>query len=96
MNLPYVKQYDESGILEHPIKGDYLTRFPNRIERRNHYKKQRFCGNGQNFHLSLVGKLKYFRREQLIILKDENGQPIGKTKRVLHYDLNYKKIRTNK
>jgi len=92
-NIPYVKKYDEQGILLNPIKGSYPNRFPNRIQRSKSHKKERFCGNGQNFHLSIVGGLKYFRREQVIILKDTNGQPIGKEKRVLHYDLNYKKIR---
>lgn len=34
MNKPYVKEYDENGIVLNPIVGSYRTKYPNRKERR--------------------------------------------------------------
>ena len=45
MNKPYVKQYDENGVVTNPIKGILLHGEPNRQERRSEFKKQRQHNN---------------------------------------------------
>ncbi len=41
MNVPYVKQYDENGVVTNTIKERLLHSEPNRQSRRNEFKKQR-------------------------------------------------------
>lgn len=67
-NTPYVKEYNKNGEVTNPINGIYKNEFPNRRERR---KKERFCGNGKNFHLTILRNEKFKRVRQFEF--DKNG-----------------------
>ena len=38
MNKPYVKEYDENGVVTNPINGSYFDYYKNRTERRRKIK----------------------------------------------------------
>ena len=70
MNVPYVKQI-ENKVVTNPIKGSYISEFPNRRERRQENKKDRFMNNRKTTHLTIyklgpTKVLKYKRERQLI------------------------------
>ena len=69
MNIPYVKEYDEKGLLLNPIKDSYLNKFQNRRER--HKILGRFFGNGKNFHLTVTPISRFKRVRQMEF--DKNG-----------------------
>ena len=77
MNKPYVKQYNEKGEVINHIKGVYLHYEPNRAARRP--KKQRFYGESNNTHLTVVKTAKFLRFRQSEV--DKNG----KQKYIEHY-----------
>lgn len=75
-NTPYVKVYDENGVVVNPIVEKLETKFPNRRQRRQ--KPARFRRQNKGINLSIVGRFKYQRYIQEIIL------PTGKIKRIEH------------
>lgn len=88
MNIPYVKQYNEEGVLTNPIKGFYPNQFPNRKARKEtrdrkwggSHPKERFMGNRKGISLSIVGALKYRRFIQWAL-----DEKTGDIKRIEHY-----------
>lgn len=52
MNKPYVKQYDENGLLLNPIEGKYTHSGPNRKMR--NAKPPRYFNNSANCQMSIV------------------------------------------
>jgi hypothetical protein len=83
MNNPYVKQYDDNGILSNPIVGSYATEFPQltRTDRRLPKQKKRFFGNGKQIPLVVGGKFKYLKVLQYAFNKE------GNLKTIEHYIL---------
>lgn len=79
MNTPYVKSYNEQGILTNPIDKLYLNQFPNRAARRQAKNETPFRGNGKNYPLTVIGNVRYLRAVQVIHQKD------GSVKRINHY-----------
>lgn len=65
-NIPYVKSYDENGVLTNPItkSNPYVNRFPNRATRKK--REPRFKGNGKNCSLTIIGNKAYYRVAQFI------------------------------
>lgn len=82
-NKPYIKQYDENGVLANPIIGSYSPTGPNRRQRNNDSKKKRFHGESKNFHLTVYHNMKFRRRRQVVFMKD------GSKKTIEHYDEKY-------
>lgn len=76
-NQPYVKQFEENGILLNPINRIYQNQGRNRKQRRQ--KETRFMGNGKQFPLTIFGKHRFRRTIQLII------DAAGYKTRVKHY-----------
>lgn len=74
MNIPYVKQFDNNGVLLNPIKGSYLSEFHNRRARRE--KSTRFYGESKNYHLTVTGTIKYLRLKQYEFDKEGNKKVI--------------------
>lgn len=72
LNAPYVKNYDEKGLLSNPIVGQYPNQGDNRRARRA--KETPFIGNGKQYPLTVSGNQKYVRHVQVI------GD-----KKILHY-----------
>lgn len=86
-NIPYIKQYDQTGTLLNPIKGSYDSTEPNRSQRRSNNTKERFKGNNRGINLTISeGQFpKLFRRlSQLIVLKNSEMKVIG-YKLIGHY-----------
>lgn len=77
MNQPYVKQYNEHGLLMNPIDGKYVNAFPNRSQRKG--RKSRNFNNSSNCQMTVLKTEAYKKRIQLI-----DGKPI------VHYDLKTK------
>ena len=77
MNQPYVKQYDNNGVLINPIKTAYVSEFPNREYRRR--VLPRFKKNSKGHHLTVNKMGKFQRNIQVITCKD------GSVKRIMHY-----------
>ena len=73
MNVPYVKKYDENGVVTNPIRGSYMSEGKNRAERRQELQKHRFHGESKNCHLTVVKTQKYKRVRQAIKCKDKKG-----------------------
>lgn len=80
LNIPYVKKYDEKGLLQNPINGAYINNHPNRKERRSHLSNKSFTGNHKGISLTVSQNLKYKRTVQII--KDNSGKVI---KTIKHY-----------
>lgn len=53
-NVPYIKQYDQDGVLLNPIKGPYESKLPNRRQRRAFKNEPRFIGNSKGIHLTVT------------------------------------------
>ncbi len=73
MNIPYVKQFDQNGILANPIKGSYTSDFPNRSKRRKELGiNKRGVHNPKKQTLLLVEKRsKSYLSVQNIVFLDE-------------------------
>lgn len=90
MNTPYIKNYNEEGVLTNPIfkkkteSGRYLpffiNEYPNRRSRREN--PVRFKSNKKGHQLVIGANMKYFKKIQTIVSKD------GKITRIQHYSLN--------
>lgn len=85
MNVPYVKKYDENGVVTNPIRGSYLSEGENRAARRKDLQKQRFYGESKNYHLTVVKTQKYARVKQAIRCKDKKGNYTGEIRIIEHY-----------
>lgn len=81
MNVPYIRQTNEKGELVNKItkNNSYMAEYPSRRERRKDLQKDRFCGNGRNYSLT-VSKLGKFKR----IVQYEFDKE-GNRKRIEHY-----------
>ena len=80
INAPYIKNLDENGNCTNPItKGGYFSKGKNRKERRSENQKDRFVGNGKNYHITVIGRYKFVRILQVI--RDK----AGKFKSIFHY-----------
>ena len=75
-NVPYVKQLDKNGNIKNPIKGGYFHNFETRQKRRSILSKDRFFGNGKNFHLTVTKVSKHLRLVQREFDKDGNSKII--------------------
>ena len=75
MNTPYVKTFDEQGLVSNEItkNNPYVNNSSNRKKRRELLQKNRFNGNKKGISISVIGGFKYKRIVQLV-----NG------KRILH------------
>lgn len=71
-NIPYLKQFDENGLISNPIVGSLINKFPNRKSRRSEIQKSRFHGESKNTHLSVNKYSKYLRIKQFEKDKDGN------------------------
>lgn len=71
MNTPYVKKYNEKGELLNPIKGRFINRFPNRMQRRLRFKDNRFTNNSKGTKLVVIGSNKFYQQVQ--VEYDEKG-----------------------
>lgn len=82
MNKPFVKKFDAEGICTNEIESSYLSRHPNRQQRRQHLNEPPFYGESKNVHLTVYGspQKKFYRRKQYIF--DKQGRI---TKTILHY-----------
>lgn len=71
-NTPYVKQFDEKGLLINPIQGSYKSTGPNRQQRKAALKKERFMNfskkGGSN--LVVIGRMKFRKFVQEIRVPD--------------------------
>ena len=85
MNIPYVKQFDENGVITNPIIGKYVNEYENRAERKKFKQKQRFYGESKNHHLTVVKSVKYRRVKQIIECKDKKGKLTGEIRVIEHY-----------
>ena len=86
MNVPYVKQYDDNGVVTNPIVGSYKSEGKNRSERRKSLKKERFHGESNNHHLTVIQTAKYHRVRQVINCRDPKTKELTGEKRVIeHY-----------
>jgi hypothetical protein len=79
MNVPYLKKYDENGVLTNPINGKYANLFQNREQRKK--QKFRFFNNSASFKLQVTKRMKYHKFIQVEFDKD------GKRKNIEHYKL---------
>ena len=66
MNKPYVKSFDENGVLLNPItkENPYINAYPNRASRRK--REPRFRGNQNGSSLTIIGNQAYHRVIQFI------------------------------
>lgn len=81
-NKPYIKIYNEFGVVINPITDNYLSEFPNRKKRREELNKKRFIGCGKNYHLSVYGSYKYKRVDNFAFNKK-----LGRIVRIENYIL---------
>lgn len=63
-NQPYVKQFDEQGILKNPIIGSYRHKSPNRAKRRE--PEGRALSNKKGIQLVVIGNTK-FKKQQVLV-----------------------------
>ena len=86
MNVPYIKQYNDEGIVINPIKNNYPQEFDNRSKRRESKTKTPFFGNGNNTPLTVTKNSKYLRQRQIIHCRDKkNGKLTGEIRTIEHY-----------
>lgn len=83
MNIPYVKQYDDNGVILNPIIGKYVNSFLNRKDRRN--KPTRFMNNSNSTPMVVNGSRRYLKSLQIVQSKN------GKIKHIYHYILKLNK-----
>lgn len=79
LNTPYVKTYDEKGLVSNPIIGSYPNQGDNRRARRA--KNSPFLNNKKHWPLTVSGQWKYIRYVQPIFDKVTGSI----TKKILHY-----------
>ena len=93
MNTPYVKNYNEKGILTNPIQISYMSFYPNRKTRRNAlHGKHRFTKNTKSkSNLTILHDGKFKRVLQNIVLKFDNvrHKPVS-VKKIYQYISNSK------
>lgn len=79
MNKPYVKKYDENGVMINPIERVYLSTEPNRAERR--FSPKKFRGNNKGFSFSIIQGSRYKRVLRVIemIEKTRSGKDVKQT-----------------
>lgn len=82
MNTPYVKEYNEEGIVSNPIKEVYTTKGDNRRQRRAVKQKSRFFGNGKQARLVVHKNGRYKKVVQYVMDNDSD-----KINRIEHYIL---------
>lgn len=70
-NIPYVKQFDENNEVVNKITKDkaLVNIYPNRKQRREHLNQPRHRGNNKGNALTVIGKWKYKKVQQLIDTK---------------------------
>jgi len=68
MNMPYVKEYDNDGILINPIRRSYISKDSNRRKRRMSKQKEKLYG----------------ARKQFIECKDKKGRDTGELRIIKH------------
>jgi len=83
MNIPYVKQYDDNGVITNPIIGKYVNSFLSRKARRN--KPTRFLNNSNSTQMVVNGGRRYLKSLQLETDKE------GNLKHIYHYVLKLNK-----
>lgn len=71
MNTPYVKKFDENGVVTNPIIGKYKNESPNRRENRLLTKNNgpRFTNNRKGIALTVLKTMKYKRLIQVVTRK---------------------------
>ena len=87
MNKPYVKQYNEQGLISNPIVGSYKSTEPNRRKRgelESRSKNKPFIGNKKGISLVVVqvGALsfqKYKNFIQVIKMNDSSIKRINQS-----------------
>jgi len=84
MNKPYVKQYNEQGLISNPIVGSYKSTSPNRRQRRELEYNKPFIGNKKGISLVVVkiGALsfqKYKKVVQVVKMKDGSIKRINQS-----------------
>lgn len=82
-NVPYVKQYDDKGLLSNPINGFYKNEHPNRRSRRSTLNSGRFRGNHKGISLSVVDNGKYSTKYERVVQLVALGN--NKFKTINHY-----------
>jgi hypothetical protein len=85
MNVPYVKQFDENGVVKNPINGKYVNEFPNRSQR--NAKKPRDVNNGKTTPTVIFGRFRYIKRFQFIPESLNKKGKLLRERFILHYDL---------
>ncbi len=65
MNQPYVKKYDENGMLTNPIEKVYTNEFQNRSQRRK--RQPRFMSNRKGNNYTLFGQMLFTKRVQIVV-----------------------------
>lgn len=76
MNKPYIKSYDENGVVSNPIQGSLISKLPNRKQRR--YTEPRFRGNHKGCSLTVVEGKPQVAYHRVIQITPEGKQ-------ILHY-----------
>lgn len=66
VNTPYVKRYDENGVVTNPINGLYPSLGENRKARRSILNKPRFMKNSKGTHLTVTPYGRYIRTMQFV------------------------------
>lgn len=86
VNKPYVKRYDEQGLLINPLKENYLHKYPNSNKRKSALRKERFFGNGKNIPLTVYPKGKFLRfRQEIVCVNPKTKKPTGEVRFIEHY-----------
>lgn len=75
-NQPYVKQYDDNGVLTNPIKGVYKSGLGRKYRSPREPRKM---NNRKTFHTALFGLARFHIRIQSVLNDD------GTITRILHY-----------
>ena len=83
MNKPYVKQFDNKGLLLNPIAGSYKSIGPNRKQRRELEANKPFIGNKKGISLVVVkiGALSFQKYKKMVQVVN---MPDGTKKRINH------------
>jgi len=63
-NQPYVKQFNEQGILQNPIVGSYRHKFQNRSKRRE--PDGRPFSNKKGIQLVVIGNAKFKKHKKFV------------------------------
>lgn len=71
INTPYVKEFDENGVLINPIIGAYICGGENRKKRREHLNVKPFFGCGKNTPLTVTKFGKFLRVRNRVYNKNK-------------------------